>query len=106
MAPVAAANSSPTATTPVATAPAAIVAIVPMVATMPAAMRDLLQLDRLIPFEDRRIRLVQLIENSVALGNTCNRAAGSGYTSKRHCPRNAKQSSKKQPTFHKDLPSC
>ncbi|WP_224690842.1 hypothetical protein [Mesorhizobium sp. BH1-1-4] len=77
-----------------------------MAAEMPAAMRDLLQFDFVIPFEDRRIRLVQLIENSVALGNTCNRAAGSGYTSKRHCPRNAKQSSKKQPTFHKDLPSC
>ncbi|MBZ9930922.1 hypothetical protein LB570_12510, partial [Mesorhizobium sp. BR1-1-5] len=68
MAPVAAANSSPAAATPVATTPVAIVAM--MAAKMPVAMRDLLYLDRFIPFEDSRIRLVQFIENSVSLGNT------------------------------------
>ena len=45
---------------------------------MPTTMGDLLDLDPVIPFEDSRIRLVQFIENSVALGNTGNRAAGSG----------------------------
>ncbi|AGB48235.1 hypothetical protein Mesau_06016 [Mesorhizobium australicum WSM2073] len=104
MAPVAAANSSPAAATPVATTPVAIVAM--MAAKMPVPMRDLLQLDRVIPFEDSRIRLVQFIKNSVSLGNTGYRAAGSGHARKRRCPREAKHSSKKQPTFHKNLPSC
>ncbi len=66
------------ATTPVA-----------MMAVMPATMGDLLHFDRVIAFEDSRIRLVQLIQNSVALGNTGNRAAGSDHSSKRHGPRNA-----------------
>ncbi|WP_181175759.1 hypothetical protein [Mesorhizobium sp. B2-3-4] len=72
MAPVAAANSPPapaTATTPPATTT--------MMAMVPATMGNLLEFDFVIPFEDSRIRLVQLIENSVALGNTRNRAAGS-----------------------------
>ncbi|WP_181169856.1 hypothetical protein [Mesorhizobium sp. B2-3-13] len=73
---------------------------------MPTAVGDLLQFDLVIPFEDSRIRLVQLIENSIALGNTGKRAAGSGHACKRNRPRNAKHSSKKQPTFHKNLPSC
>jgi hypothetical protein len=60
-----------------------------MAAVMPAAMGDLLHLDLVIAVEDSRIRLVQLIENSVALGNTGNREAGSGYARKRHGPRNA-----------------
>ncbi|MEI9414493.1 hypothetical protein [Mesorhizobium sp. Cs1321R2N1] len=68
---------------------------------MPTAVGDLLQFDLVIPFEDSRIRLVQLIENSIALGNTGKRAAGSGHACKRNRPRNAKHSSKKQPTFHK-----
>lgn len=64
---------------------------------MPTAMGDLLHLDLVVAFEDSRIRLVQFIENSVtvALGNTGNRAAGSGYACKRNCPRNAKHSSEK-----------
>ena len=73
---------------------------------MPTTMGDLLDLDPVIPFEDSRIRLVQFIENSVALGNTGNRAAGSDYARKRHGPRNAQHSSEKQPTFHQNLPSC
>ncbi|WP_181182935.1 hypothetical protein [Mesorhizobium sp. B3-2-1] len=72
----------------------------------PAAIGDLLQFDLIVPFEDSRIRLVQFIENSIALGNTGKRAARSGHARKRHCPRNAKHSSKKQPTFHENLPSC
>ena len=56
---------------------------------MPTTMGDLLDLDPVIPFEDSRIRLVQFIENSVALRNTGNRAAGSDYARKRHGPRNA-----------------
>lgn len=84
MAPVAAANASPTAApSTMATTP------MPMVAMMPATMGDLLHFDVLIAFEDSRIRLVQFIENSVALGNTGNRAAGSDHSSKRHGPRNA-----------------
>lgn len=64
---------------------------------MPTAMGDLLHLDLVVVLEDRRIRLVQFIENSVtvALGNTGNRAAGSGDACKRNCPRNAKHSSEK-----------
>lgn len=75
-------------------------------AMMPAAMGDLLHLDLFITFEDSRIRLVQLIENSIALRNTGNRATRSDYARKRHGPRNAQQSSEKQPTFHQNLPSC
>ncbi|WP_027054446.1 hypothetical protein [Mesorhizobium erdmanii] len=100
MAPIATANPSPAATAPVTTAPPAVVAM------MPAAMGDLLHLDVVIAFEDSRIRLVQLIENSVALGNTCDGAAGSGYARECHGPRNAQQSCEKQPTFHQNLPSC
>ncbi|UVK54936.1 hypothetical protein DBIPINDM_001416 [Mesorhizobium sp. AR02] len=83
MAPVATANSSPAA------APSS--SVMAVMAAMPATMGDLLYLylDPVIPFEDSRIRLVQFIENSIALGNTGNRAAGSGYSSKRHSPRNA-----------------
>jgi len=73
---------------------------------MPTTMGDLLDLDPVIPFEDSRIRLVQFIENSVALRNTGNRAAGSGYARKCHGPRNAQHSCEKQPTFHQNLPSC
>ena len=73
---------------------------------MPTTMGDLLDLDPVIPFEDSRIRLVQFIENSVALRNTGNRAAGSDYTRKRYGPSNAQHSSEKQPTFHQNLPSC
>ena len=53
---------------------------------MPATMGDLLDLDRVIAFEDSRIRLVQFIENSVALGNTGNRAAGSDHGSQTPLP--------------------
>ncbi len=99
MPPVAAANTSPAA--PPSTTPVAVVT-----AMMSAAMGDLLHFDPVIAFEDSLIRLVQLIENSVALGNTGNRAARADYARKRDSPRNAKQSSKKQPTFHQNLPSC
>ncbi|MCA0035389.1 hypothetical protein LB568_31905 [Mesorhizobium sp. B263B2A] len=90
MAPITTAHPSPDATP----SPTAVVAIV---ATMPTAMGDLLHLDLVVAFQDSRIRLVQFIENSVtvALGNTGNRAAGSGYARKRNCPRNAKHSSEK-----------
>jgi hypothetical protein len=60
-----------------------------MTTVMPATVGDLLHFDRVIAFEDSRIRLVQFIENSIALGNTGNRAAGSDHSSKRHGPRNA-----------------
>jgi hypothetical protein len=100
MPPVAAANPSPAAP-PSTTTPMAVVT-----AMMSAAMGDLLHFDPVIAFEDSLIRLVQFIENSVALGNTGNRAARADYARKRDSPRNAKQSSKKQPTFHQNLPSC
>lgn len=87
-----------------ATPPVATVAV--MAPVMPASIGDLLQFRSVIPFEEGRIRIVQLVENSVALGNTGNSAAGSGHARKRHRTRNAKHSSKKQPTFHKNLPSC
>jgi len=84
MAPIATANPSPTAA-----APSASIIAISVVAMMPTTMGDLLDLDPVIPFEDSRIRLVQFIENSVALGNTGNRPAGSDYARKRHGPRNA-----------------
>lgn len=80
------------------------VTIVAMVAVMPMTMGDLLQFDLVVPFENSGIRLVQLIENSGALRNTGNRAARPGHARKRRGPRNAKHSSKKQPTFHKKPP--
>jgi hypothetical protein len=49
-----------------------------VVAVIPITMGDLFQFGLVIPFEDSRIRLVQFIENSVAVGNTGDRAAGSG----------------------------
>ena len=45
---------------------------------MPTTVGDLLDFDAVIAFQDSRILLVQLIENSIALGNAGNRAAGSG----------------------------
>ena len=77
-----------------------------VVAMMPTTVRDLFHFEVVIAFEDSRIRLVQFIENSVALRNTGNRAAGSDYTRKRYGPSNAQHSSEKQPTFHQNLPSC
>ena len=64
-------------------------AVMAMVAAMPATMGDLLDFDLFVALEDSRIRLVQLIQNSVALGNTGNSAAGADYSSKRYRPRNA-----------------
>ncbi|WP_179297800.1 hypothetical protein [Mesorhizobium carmichaelinearum] len=87
MAPVPTANPSP-AVAPSSSVMAAMPAI-------PVTMGDLLHLDPVIPFEDSRIRLVQFIENSIALGNTGNRAAGSDCGRQRHCPRNAQHSSEK-----------
>jgi hypothetical protein len=76
---------------------------VPM-AVMPATMRDLFQPDLVIAFEDSRIRLVQFVENSVALGNTGNRPARPGYARNRHGADDAQHSSEKQPTFHQKPP--
>ncbi len=88
MTPVTAAHPSPPAAPPaMTTTPVATMAV------MPATMGNLLHLDRVIAFEDSRIRLVQLVENSVALGNTGNRATRSDHARKRHRPRNAQQSS-------------
>ena len=46
------------------------------IAVMPATMGNLFQFDLFTAFEDSRIRLIQLVENSVALGNTGNSPAG------------------------------
>jgi len=73
MAPVATANPSPAAT-----APSASIIAISVVAMMPTTVGDLLDFDAVIAFQDSRILLVQLIENSIALGNAGNRAAGSG----------------------------
>lgn len=62
---------------------------VTLMAVMPATMGDLLDFNLFIALEDSRIRLVQLIQNSVALGNAGNSAAGADYSSKRCRPRNA-----------------
>jgi hypothetical protein len=101
MAPVATANPSPAAAPP----PLSVMAI-SVVAMMPTTVRDLFHFEVVIAFEDSRIRLVQFIENSVALGNAGNRASRSGYARKRHGPRNAQHSREKQPTFHQNLPNC
>lgn len=53
--------------------------------------------------ENGWIRLVELIKNSVAAGNSGNSLAGSGEACKCGRPRNAKHSSQKQPTFHQNL---
>ena len=45
---------------------------------MPMTVGDLFRFDVVIAFQDSRILLVQLIENSIALGNAGNRATGSG----------------------------
>jgi hypothetical protein len=74
VAPVATANSSPTAPPP----PPLSVVAVSVIAMMPTTMGNLLELDAVIAFQDSRILLVQLIENSIALGNAGNRATGSG----------------------------
>ncbi|MEP6565761.1 MAG: hypothetical protein ABJB10_11540 [Mesorhizobium sp.] len=92
VAPIAAADPSP-AVSPV------------MVVVMPA-MGDLLHFGLIVSVEDRRIRFVEFIENSVAVRNTGNRLAGPGYASKRDHPRNAKHSGEKQATFHRNLPGC
>ncbi|KRB26283.1 MULTISPECIES: hypothetical protein [Mesorhizobium] len=71
---------------------------------MPATMGNLFQFDLFTAFEDSRIRLIQLVENSVALGNTGNSPAGPGYARNRHRADDAQHSSEKQPTFHQKPP--
>jgi len=73
MAPVATANPSPAAA-----APSASIIAISVVAMMPMTVGDLFRFDVVIAFQDSRILLVQLIENSIALGNAGNRATGSG----------------------------
>ncbi|CDX17401.1 conserved hypothetical protein [Mesorhizobium sp. SOD10] len=62
--------------------------------------------DWIATLENRVVRLIELIQNSVAGGNTGNCLAGSGQACERRRPRNAKHSSQKQSTFHQNLPSC
>ncbi|MCA0016080.1 MULTISPECIES: hypothetical protein, partial [unclassified Mesorhizobium] len=99
-APIATADPAPDAATPTAS-----------IGTMPPAMRDLLHLGLIVSFEDGRIRpvevvLVELVKDSVAVRDPGNCSAGSGQACKSNCSRDAKHSSKKQPTFHQNLPSC
>ncbi|WP_181169865.1 hypothetical protein [Mesorhizobium sp. B2-4-2] len=81
------------------------------VPAMPPAMRDLLHLGLIVSFEDGRISpvevvLVELVKDSVAVRDPGNCCAGPGQACKSNGPRDAKHSSKKQPTFHQNLPSC
>lgn len=85
MAPITAADPAPAAAPPVATT-------VPM---MSVAMRDLLRLDRIVAFENGGVRLVELIQNSVAAGDSGHRLGGPGQACECDRPRNAKHSSKK-----------
>lgn len=103
MAPVATADPSPHAA-PSAATMAVIPIVIPM---MPITMVNLLQFCFILPvLENGWIRLVELVQDSVAAGNTGNRFAWSGEACKCCSPRNAKHSSQKQPTFHQNLPSC
>lgn len=76
------------------------------VSTMVTTVRDQFHLGRIVAFEDRIIWLVELVQNSIAGGNTGNGLARSGQACKCGRPRNAKHSSQKQPTFHRNLQSC
>ena len=70
-------------------------------------MINLLQFGSIVSvLENGWIRLVELVQNSVAAGNSGNSLAGSGQACKCRRPRNAKHSGQKQSTFHKNLPSC
>jgi hypothetical protein len=54
-----------------------------------------LHFGRIVAFEDRVVRLVEFVQNSVASRNTGDSLAGSGQARKCRCPRNAKHSSQK-----------
>ena len=92
VAPIAAADPSP--------------AVPPMIMVVMPAMGDQIHFGLIISLENRWIRFVEFIENSVAVRNTGNRLAGPGNGSKRDHPRNAKHSGEKQATFHRNLPDC
>ncbi|MCA0057117.1 MULTISPECIES: hypothetical protein [unclassified Mesorhizobium] len=81
------------------------------VPAMPPAMRDLLHLGLIVSFEEGRISpvevvLIEFVKDSVAVRDPGNCSARPGQACKSNCPRDAKHSSKKQPTFHQNLPSC
>ena len=78
------------AATPTAVAPA------PIPASMVVAMmRNQLDFGRIVAVEDRIVRLVEFVQDSVAGGYSGNGLARSGQACKRGCPRNAKHSSQK-----------
>jgi hypothetical protein len=63
-----------------------------IVATM---VRDQLDFGRIFAVEDRIVRLVEFVENSIAGRNSGNGLARSGQACKCGCPRNAQHSSQK-----------
>jgi hypothetical protein len=77
-------------------------AMMVMVAT---AMGNLHDFGAIAAFVDEGlVRLVELIEYSVATGNTRDRLARPGQAGKRRRPGKPKHSSKKQPAFHRKPP--
>ena len=71
---------------------------------MPVAVRDLLDLGLIVPFEEGGILLVEFVENPITARNAGYRLAGPGDARKRDHPRDAKHSREKQPTFHRKPP--
>ena len=90
------ATMPPKATTDPAPAMTAAAAPAPMSASVIMAMvRDQLDFGRIFAVEDRIVRLVEFVENSIAGGNSGNGLARSGQACKCGCPRNAQHSSQK-----------
>lgn len=76
-----------------------------MVVTVATAMRNLHDLGAVAAFIDESlVRLVELVEYSVAAGNPRDRLARPGQAGKRRCSGKPKHSSKKQPAFHRKPP--
>lgn len=72
---------------------------------MPTAMGNLHDFGAIAAFVDKGlVRLVELVEYSVAAGNTRDRLARPGQAGKRRRPGKPKHSSKKQPAFHRKPP--
>lgn len=76
-----------------------------MVAMMATTMGYLHDFGAIAAFVDESlVRLVDLVEYSVAAGNTRDRLARPGQAGKRRRPCKSKHSSKKQPAFHRKPP--
>jgi len=76
-----------------------------MVAMVPTAMGNLHDFGAITAFVDESlVRLVELVEYSVAAGNTRDRLARPGQAGKRRRTGKPEHSSKKQPAFHRKPP--